>query len=233
MIFRTTHSETEVIHHKAHPLTGAAADYDPLLELIGNARYVLLGEATHGTHEFYKARAEITKRLIQERGFSVIAWEADWPDALRVNRYIRGGRRDQSALEALSDFERFPVWMWRNADVLDLVGWLRTYNDRLAAGKPKVGVYGLDLYSLYHSIEAVLGYLDKVDSRAAEEARKRYGCFEDFGEDPQSYGLLASRDRSLSCEDEVVQQLVELQRRATEFLGRDGRIAADELFFAE
>ena len=233
MIFRTTHSETEVIHHKAHPLTGAAADYDPLLELIGNARYVLLGEATHGTHEFYKARAEITKRLIQERGFSVIAWEADWPDALRVNRYIRGGRRDQSALEALSDFERFPVWMWRNADVLDLVGWLRTYNDRLAAGKPKVGVYGLDLYSLYHSIEAVLGYLDKVDSKAADEARKRYGCLEDFGEDPQTYGLLASRDRSLSCEDEVVQQLVELQRRATEFLSRDGRIAADELFFAE
>ena len=233
MIFRTTHSKTEVIHHKAHPLTGAAADYDPLLELIGNARYVLLGEATHGTHEFYKARAEITKRLIQERGFSVIAWEADWPDALRVNRYIRGGRRDQSALEALSDFERFPVWMWRNADVLDLVGWLRTYNDRLAAGKPKVGVYGLDLYSLYHSIEAVLGYLDKVDSKAADEARKRYGCLEDFGEDPQTYGLLASRDRSLSCEDEVVQQLVELQRRATEFLSRDGRIAADELFFAE
>src|SRR2546422_1514918 len=121
MIFRTTHSETEVIHREAHLLTGATADYDPLLDVIGSARYVLLGEATHGTHEFYKTRAEITKRLIQERGFSVIAWEADWPDALRINRFIQGRSNDQTALEALDDFKRFPRWMWRNADILDLI----------------------------------------------------------------------------------------------------------------
>src|SRR6266513_1302352 len=121
----------ERLRQAAHLLTGARSDYDPLFKIIGNSRYVLLGEATHGTHEFYKARAEISKRLIQEKGFTVIAWEADWPDALRVNRYIRAKTTDRSALEALAGFQRFPVWMWRNADVLDLVGWVRAHNDRL------------------------------------------------------------------------------------------------------
>ena len=147
----------EDLREVAHPLTGARTDYDPLLKLIGDAKFVLLGEATHGTHEFYKARAEITKRLIQEKGFTVIAWEADWPDALRINRYIQGRSADQTALESLGDFKRFPSWMWRNADILDLVGWLRSHNDRSGARRSaerprrggsaaKVGVYGLDLY---------------------------------------------------------------------------------------
>lgn len=215
-----------------YPLEGAKADYDPLLELIGDSRYVLLGEASHGTHEFYKARADISKRLIQEKGFNVIALEADWPDVLRVHRYIRGQSRDMNALEALGDFHRFPTWMWRNADFLDLVGWLRHANE-LRRDRPKVGVYGLDLYSLHSSINSVIQYLQKVDPKFAEEARQRYSCFEEFGDDPQSYGLTASVHSSLSCEDEVVAQLVELQKRAADFLKRDGRMAEDEFFFAE
>lgn len=225
---------TSVLQEAAYTLTGGRDDYDSLLELIGDARFVLLGEATHGTHEFYKARAEISKRLIQEKGFTIIAWEADWPDALRISRYIRGGRQDDAtALEALGEFKRFPTWMWRNADVLDLVGWLRSYNGIAPVVKPKVGVYGLDLYSLYTSMAAVISYLDKVDPQAASEARKRYACFEDYSEDPQSYGMFASQHRSLSCQDEVVRQLVELQKHAADFLSQDGRIAEDEFFFAE
>jgi erythromycin esterase-like protein len=223
----------DIFNQSAVPLTGAPGDYDALLELVGDARFVLLGEATHGTHEFYKARAQITKRLITEKGFSTIAWEADWPDALRVNRYLRGAREDATAIEALGGFKRFPMWMWRNADILDLVGWLKDHNANLPPKMPKVGVYGLDLYSLYSSIEAVIRYLETVDLEAAKEARHRYSCFEEFTDDPQSYGLLASQDRSMSCEKAVVQQLLELQRNAGDYLKRDGQIAQDELFFAE
>jgi erythromycin esterase-like protein len=221
------------LEESAHRLSGAKADYDPLIEMIGDARFVLLGEATHGTHEFYKARAEITKRLVEEKGFNAIAWEADWPDALRVQRYVRGGDQDANASEALSGFKRFPTWMWRNADILDLVGWLRNHNSESPAGAAKVGVYGLDLYSLHTSIDAVINYLDRMDTAAAKEARQRYSCFEDFGEDPQVYGMTAAIHRSLSCEEEVVQQLVELQRHASDYLSRDGQIVADELFYAE
>ena len=220
------------IQDSAHPLSGTRQDYNPLMKMIGDARYVLLGEATHGTHEFYQARAEITKRLILEKGFTVIAREADWPDALQVNRYVRNGDRG-NAIEALAGFQRFPRWMWRNADVLKFVGWLRAHNSRLPAKTPKAGVYGLDLYSLHSSMGAVISYLEKTDSQAAREARQRYSCFEHFGDDPQTYGYVTSQDRSLSCEDAVVRQLVELQRHAADFLTRDGRIAADELFFAE
>src|SRR5918993_4536818 len=121
------------IRKVVHPLTGDHEDYDRLLELIGDARFVLLGEASHGTHEFYRERAQITKRLIEEKGFTAVAVEADWPDAYRVNRYVRGRGDDQSSDEALAGFKRFPAWMWRNADVLDFVGWLRAHNDRADA----------------------------------------------------------------------------------------------------
>src|SRR3989442_14933621 len=131
----------EVLEEAAHALTGARRDYDPLIELVGNLKYVLLGEATHGTHEFYKARAEITKRLIREKGFTVIAWEADWPDALRINRFIQGRSSDQTALEALDDFKRFPRWMSRNADSLDLIALLRASNQPGRGNSPKLGVY--------------------------------------------------------------------------------------------
>lgn len=215
-----------------YPLEGARGDYDPLMDLIGNSRFVLLGEASHGTHEFYKARAEITKRLITEKGFNVIALEADWPDVLRVHRYVRGRSQDANALAALDDFHRFPTWMWRNADFLDLVGWLRNENDKRPESS-KISVYGLDLYSLHSSINAVVQYLQKIDPKFAEEARRRYSCFEEFGDDPQSYGLTASVHSSLSCEAEVVAQLVELQKHACDFLKRDGKIAEDEFFYAE
>jgi len=123
--------------------------------------------------------------------------------------------------------------MWRNADILDLVGWLRNYTSQLPGLIPKPGVYGLDLYSLHASMDAVIDYLDKIDPKAASQARERYSCFEHFGDDPQAYGMTASQHHSLSCEDEVVQQVAELQRHAADFLSRDGKIAADELFFAE
>jgi erythromycin esterase-like protein len=226
----TTDATLTAVRRAAHRLTGASSDYGALLELIGNARIVLLGEASHGTHEFYRARADISQRLIEEEGFRAVAVEADWPDAYRVNRFVRGLNADATANEALSDFRRFPTWMWRNADVLDFVGWLRDRNDLLPASEQKAGFYGLDLYSLHRSIEAVLTYLDKVDPDAARRARYRYSCFEDFGEDVQNYGFAAGFGLSETCEREVIDQLVELQRRAAEI---DGAPGDDELFFAE
>lgn len=223
----------DVVAGASVPLTGAATDYEALLELIGDARFVLLGEASHGTHEFYKERAQITKRLITERGFNAVAVEADWPDAYRVNRYVHGEGTDADAVEALGGFKRFPAWMWRNADVLDFVGWLRAHNDDVTDSQRKVGFFGLDLYSLHASIEAVLNYLDKVDPIGASAARYRYSCFEHFGEDPQAYGYAAGFGLTESCEQEVVSQLVDLQRRAADYARRDGRIAADDFFYAE
>ena len=223
----------DALRAAAVPLTGDAADYDALLEMVGDARVVLLGESTHGTHEFYRERARITRRLIEEKGFTAVAVEADWPDAYRVNRFVRGTGDDGSAERALGGFERFPTWMWRNSDVLALVGWLRGHNDALPAGARKVGFYGLDLYSLYGSIEAVIGYLEEVDPDAAGRARRRYGCFEHFGEDPQAYGYAVDLGITRECEDQAVQQLHELQRRAAELAGRDGGVPEDEHFFAE
>ncbi len=139
---------------EAQPLSGASSDYDRLLDLIGDASVVLLGEASHGTHEFYRERALITRRLIEERGFSAVAVEADWPDAYRVNRYVRGAPDDADAEEALGGFRRFPTWMWRNAEVLDFVGWLRAHNEH--AEDRGAGFFGLDLYSLYASIDEVI-----------------------------------------------------------------------------
>ncbi len=223
----------DVIKQAARPLEGNMRDYDDLLKLIHEARFCLLGEATHGTHEFYRERAEITKRLIKEKGFTAIAVEADWPDAFRVNRYVRGLSDDESADEALSGFKRFPTWMWRNTVVLEFVEWLRDYNSSLPTNATKVGFYGLDLYSLYTSIEAVLGYLSKIDPDAARRARYRYSCFEHFAEDTQAYGYAASFGIEESCEREVIEQLVELRRRAADYASRDGRVAQDEFFFAE
>jgi len=224
---------SNALHQVAHPLTGAAVDYDPLMELIGDSRFVLLGEASHGTHEFYAARAQITQRLIKEKGFTAVAVEADWPDAYRINRYVRGIGDGATSIDALAGFQRFPTWMWRNADVLDFVGWLRAYNDALPQNASKAGFYGLDLYSMNASIQAVIGYLDQVDPEAASQARYRYSCFEHFGEDTQSYGYATSFDLSSSCQDEVVKQLMELQRRTDEYAQRDDHLAEDEFFYAE
>jgi erythromycin esterase-like protein len=174
---------TQVVRDVAQPLTGADTDYDMLMNFIGDARVVLLGEATHGTHEFYHARAQITSRLIREKGFSAVAVEADWPDAYRVNRYVRSTDDDATGEEALSGFKRFPIWMWRNLDVLAFIEWLRGHNQKLPEGSKQTGFYGLDLYSLYASIEAVISYLEKVDPEAARRARYRYSCFDHFDED--------------------------------------------------
>lgn len=224
----------DLVRQQAHVLRpGEITDYDPLFDLIGDARFVLLGEASHGTHEFYHERAQITKRLIREKGFAAVAVEADFPDAYRLNRYVCGTGEDADAIEAMGGFKRFPAWMWRNADVLDFIGWLRTYNDDLQANTPKVGFYGLDLYSLHTSIELVLNYLEKIDPEGARRARERYACFDHFGEDSQAYGYATGLGIADSCEDEVVSQLVELHDRASELVRRDGRVAADDFFVAE
>jgi len=220
------------LREAAHPLTGDRKDFDPLMDLVGDSRFVLIGEASHGTHEFYRIRAEITKRLIREKGFSAIAVEADWPDAYRVNRYVQARGSDTGASQALEGFKRFPQWMWRNADVLEFVGWLRDHNDAIGASR-KVGFYGLDLYSLHASMDAVLSYLRKVDPEAALRAEQRYACFDHFGEDPQSYGYAATAGLAPSCETEVIAQLVDLQKSAAGYASHDGRMATDDLFFAE
>ena len=222
----------QVVRDSAQPIHFSPGDYDPLIAAIGESRFVLLGEASHGTHEFYRERAIITQRLIEEKGFHAVAVEADWPDAYRVHRFVTGGGEDEEAVDALADFRRFPAWMWRNADVLDFVGWLRDHNER-AADLNRVGFFGLDLYSLHTSIAAVLDYLADVDPAAAERARHRYACFDHFGEDPQTYGYATASGLAESCEDAVVQQLLELRRRAGDYARRDGRVAEDEFFFAE
>ena len=226
-------SLNDTLRGAARPITGASSDYDALMALIGDARVVLLGEASHGTHEFYNERARITRRLILEKGFHAVAVEADWPDAYEVNRYVRGIGDGVSALDALAGFSRFPHWMWRNADVLDFVTWLREHNENLPQQDTKVGFYGLDLYSLGASIEAVIGYLDKVDPEAARRARDRYACLEQFGQDPQKYGYAAYLGASEPCEDEAVAQLVEMHRRAGEYANRDGQVAEEEFFQAQ
>lgn len=224
----------------AHLLHGAPNDYDPLLERVGDARFVLLGEATHGTHEFYRERAEITKRLITEKGFNAVAVEADWPDAYRVNRYVRGSNDDPDAERALAGFERFPTWMWRNTDVLEFVEWLRACNASLApaAGNTApavpvqgVGFYGLDLYSLFTSMQEVLRYLDEVDPPAARQARVRYACFDHFHQDSQRYGYATSYGMSPACEDQVVAQLQQLRERAADY--RAVPLDGDAFFHAE
>jgi erythromycin esterase-like protein/predicted phosphoribosyltransferase len=214
-------------------LDGATDDYDALVARAAAARHVLVGEASHGTHEFYRERAELTKRMIVEAGVTAVAVEADWPDAYRVNRYVRGVGDDASPDEALSAFERFPTWMWRNTVVAEFVGWLRDYNDRLPAGATKVGFYGLDLYSLHASMTAVVEYLDRVDPEASGRARTRDACFDQFGHDPQVYAYEAGLGGAEPCEEQAVQQLVELRDRAAELAARDTAIEDDGRFYAE
>ncbi|WP_348266095.1 erythromycin esterase family protein [Edaphobacter paludis] len=232
MIDATQSIITDLVREAAHPLTGSANDYDSLLKLIGDARFVLLGEASHGTHEFYRERARITQRLIREKGFNAIAVEGDWPDAYRVNRYVQGDNVDPDAVQALSGFKRFPAWMWRNADILDFVGWLRTFNDALDLPN-RIGFYGLDLYSLHASMECVLRYLDRTDPDAAHRARLRYACFDNFGDDPQTYGYAAGLGIRPSCEAEAVSQLVDLHRSALRYARMDGLAALERFFDAE
>ncbi len=226
---------TDVIRRVAIDAPGGVPPRAVLEELIGDARIVLIGESSHGTHEFYEARAAMTKWLIEEKGFCAVVAEADWPDAYRVNRYVRGLGEDKNADEALSGFERFPAWMWRNIVVRDFVEWLRTRNQRCQAdGQRRAGFYGLDLYSLHRSIQEVVSYLDKVDPIAAARARARYACFDHASaDDGQAYGFAAAFGAGPSCESEAVEQLVDFQRNALAYAREDGLLAEDELFYAQ
>jgi erythromycin esterase-like protein len=194
---------------------GADGPWDGVLEAVGGARLVLLGESTHGTHEFYRARAWITRRLVVERGFNAVAVEADWPDAARVDRWVRGRGGDGSAVEALGAFRRFPQWMWRNTEVVRFVEWMRRHNDERPE-HARVRFHGLDMYSMFASIDAVIRYLDRVDADAAARARRRYGCFERAGGDPQAYGHAAELGIGEACRDEAVRQLREMRERAAD-----------------
>ncbi|MDA4109581.1 erythromycin esterase family protein [Mycolicibacterium holsaticum] len=228
-------SVTAAIRSAAVDAPAGMPPTEALEEIIGDARVVLIGESSHGTDEFYAARAQITKWLIEEKGFCAVAAEADWPDAYRVNRYVRGLGDDTSAEEALRGFERFPAWMWRNVVVRDFVDWLHAHNQRRRsdAGR-QTGFYGLDLYSLHRSMQEVIGYLDQVDPRAAARARDRYACFDHTSaDDGQAYGFAAAFGAGLSCERQAVDQLVEMQRNAFDYARRDGLLAEDEVFYAQ
>ena len=228
----TLNHEAGIVAQAAHRIS-TAADYDRLIELAGEAQFVLIGEDSHGTHDFYATRAELTRRLIEEKGFRIVALEADWPYMLRVHRYVTGRANERGAAEALGDFRRFPSWMWRNTVMVEFVNWLRGWNLHPDRKNAHAGIFGMDLYSMHASMESVLGYLDKVDPEAARRARRRYSCFELFGEDPQAYGYATTRGHSEPCEGAVVAQLIELRRKYGEFMSRDGQVAKDEFFYAE
>jgi erythromycin esterase-like protein len=219
----------EAIQTTLTPLAGAE-DTRVVVDFIGDADIALLGEASHGTHEFYASRANITKQLIIQSGFRAVVVEADWPDAYRVNRYVRHESRDRSAVEALDDFKRFPTWMWRNTDVVAFVEWLREHNEGLPPDQ-QAGFYGMDLYALHASMRAVLTYLDKTDPEAARRARDRYGCFDRYGEDPQTYAYAETYGLE-SCEDAVIDVLTELRRKSAAD-GAANALGRDEYLFAE
>jgi erythromycin esterase-like protein/predicted phosphoribosyltransferase len=227
-------SDVAVIRMSAAPTEKGVPPEETLFNLVGDAQLVLIGEASHGTHDFYAARAEMTRRLIEQRGFCAVAVEADWPEAYKVNRFVRGRSDDVTAEEALRGFQGFPTWMWRNTDVLDFVGWLRERNDRVGDERRKAGFYGLDLYSLSQSAEEVISYLERVDPEAAARAIERYSCLDHAsGDDGEAYGFAAAYGAGESCEREVAAQLAELQRRAAQYAKRGGLLAEDEAFYAE
>jgi len=221
----------EILRGEALRLGDDPRDYDALLESAAGRSLVLLGEATHGTREFYRMRAEITLRLVVEQGFDAVAAEADWPDAYRVNRFVRGEGGDADAASALDDFQRFPRWMWRNAEVLRFAETLHAHN--LERPPPRrIGFYGMDMYSLYRSAEAVVDYLSGVDEEQAAIARRQYAAL-DHVRDPQRYGYEAVYGLRPDCRQAVRERLLALWKHAPDYLGRDGRDAIDAYFFAE
>ncbi|WP_210464913.1 erythromycin esterase family protein [Rufibacter roseolus] len=192
-----------------------AQDLNPLLERIGDARYVLLGEATHGTHEYYTWRAEITRRLVQEKGFSFIAVEGDWPDCFEINRWIKGYPDTPESIEGvLRQFNRWPTWMWANWEVAALARWLRSHNDKLVPDQ-KIGFYGLDVYSMWDSMKIIVDYLEKEDPQAAAYARRAIDCFEPYGEE-ESYATALSSMKP-SCREAVLQLLLEVRQKAGQY----------------
>lgn len=212
-------SATSTIVKNAITISDSPSDYAPLLDLIGDKRFVLLGEASHGTQEFYAGRAAITKKLITEKGFNAIVIEGDWPDAYRVNQYVSHQGQDKNANESLSGFTRFPSWMWRNTVLIEFIEWLRNHNQLIRYENLAVGFYGLDLYSLFTSIDEVIRYLNKNYPAMAKRAMVRYKCFDRFGRDSQLYGYMVGlANQTQSCEDQVISQLMELNSLKSDLL---------------
>jgi erythromycin esterase len=211
----------------ARPLS-KKADLDPLLDYVRDARVVLLGEASHGTSEYYTWRMRISQRLIEEQGFSLIAVEGDWPDCYRVNRYVKGQGGDGSAFDVLHAFARWPTWMWANEEVVALVDWLRRFNDRLSENR-RVGFYGLDVYSLWDSLYAVLGFLRKHRPELLPAARHVFQCFEPYREDEQAYAR-ATLWADESCEEGVIRLLASLRRGALkpQTMDREAQLDAEQ-----
>ncbi|RWQ43958.1 MAG: protein-L-isoaspartate(D-aspartate) O-methyltransferase [Mesorhizobium sp.] len=215
-----TRSLPEMIGAAAEPLP----DFDDpafgeLFDRFGDRRVVLLGEASHGTSEFYRARAAITRRLIEKHGFTIVAVEADWPDAAAIDRYVR---HRSSRADADPPFQRFPTWMWRNTDVAAFVDWMRQHNERIRISSRLAGFYGLDIYNMSGSIAAVLQYLDRVDPQAAKIARERYGCLTPWQNEPSTYGRVALTSGYEKCEKAVLEQCRELLAKQLDYAQQDG-----------
>ncbi|MBC76615.1 MAG: erythromycin esterase [Halobacteriovoraceae bacterium] len=179
-------------------------DFGPLMDEIKNRKIVLIGESTHGTHDFYKLRAEITKELISEHGFNVVAIEGDWPDVFRVNKYVKGQGKDKNALDSMVDMERFPLWMWRNQVCLDFIEWLR---DRNLNSEFKTGFYGLDLYGMKNSISAIMDITKENFPELYEETRELYSCFQTPLSDAANYGRRVALNQQRSCQEQMVKEL--------------------------
>lgn len=221
------------LERNAYPAGEMPGEYDPIIEAAADKQMVLIGEASHGSQEFYRTRAAITQRLIEEQGFDAVAVEADWPDAYAINRYVCALNPEATAEAALEHFERFPTWMWANREVLHFIEWLRAFNERPQKENRMVGFYGLDLYSISTSIHAVISYLDTVDPESAEQARQRYACLDCFIDNPKAYGQATKFGLANSCEKELIAQLVDLRQKAYDYIKLNGLVAADEYFCAE
>ncbi|EER26291.1 hypothetical protein D8B26_003351 [Coccidioides posadasii str. Silveira] len=210
----------DIIKTAAKPLPAIADEtFGSYFDHLKNYKVVLLGDGSHGTSEFYHARAEITKHLIEHHGFDTVALEADWPDAEELDRYVRQRPGVKGKLEKGKDepFQRFPTWMWRNKEMQDLVHWMRDHNANLPPQR-RAGIYGLDLYSMGRSIDAVIKYLDTVDPTMAKLARQRYGCLQPWVEDPTAYGFANFTNTKMkSCEDQVITMLRDLLQKRLEY----------------
>jgi erythromycin esterase-like protein len=223
-------SDVAAVARAARRIHGAH-DYAGLVERAGAAQVVLIGEASHGTEEFYSVRAEITRHLVEDKGFRLVVLEADWPDALRAHRWATGQTTEKNVGTALGDFKRFPAWMWRNTVMTSFLNWLREFNRAHPAAR--TGLFGMDLYSMHASMALVLDYLETVDPFAASRARQRYACFDAYGVDPQAYGMATTLGRGESCEEEVVAQMAELRRHYGRLVERNDRRSEEEFFYAE
>ena len=218
----------KAVEKHAVPIDDINTAYDTILEASQDKEVVLIGEATHGTHEFYHIRAEITKRLISEQGFDAVAVEADWPDAYHINNFV-SGQKASTAKEALAHFQRFPLWMWNNHDVCQFIEWLQAYNQQQSPPY-YVGFYGLDLYNLRASIDAVITYLQEIDSEAAKRAKKRYACLDHFIDSPENYGDESYQTIADKCEASILKQLIELNNNAYDYIQHQS-INEEDAFF--